>query len=124
MPQAIELPDWVPDWMRQILLPSSPPGARNIQADQDPISTVTPQIRTRANTPEQTSQVEVGHKNGENGFSRSLTKQLIVTPNQDRLVKRKLKGIHLFVSELLPVLMVLFSSWDKLIRICLVKLMP
>ncbi|KAK3693398.1 amino acid transporter [Podospora appendiculata] len=104
--EPVELPDWYPDWLP---LASGGP-ARPAATTQDPRPATAPEEPAtetkpsrddpRGAEPEATAgETElVADVVGRNGFVRlGPAKVILVTPNEDRTVRRKLRGIHLFM---------------------------
>ena len=83
-------PGWLVDWVLPLVQPSGgvdptpPVSTPTIQPEEDPIDTAAP-----VTNPE------------EDDFIRT-ERVVAVSPNPNRTVHRKLKGIHLFVSTLYP----------------------
>ncbi|KAL6231206.1 hypothetical protein BDW75DRAFT_248082 [Aspergillus navahoensis] len=93
-----ELPDWPPDWLPD-WYPRVPPGADRVTSDQR--LTRTP----RASPNSSQRQTLLSNLSNENEgkadeFKIKQAKTLYVSPNANRTVKRKLKGIHVFMITL------------------------
>jgi hypothetical protein len=105
MSQELEIPDWVPEWLTPNIsktpTASGQPASTNlVPGDADEIRTPTPSSQSAAADPGDVY-----------GFSRAPPKQIIVTPSQDRTVKRKLRGIHLSVGLTLIFLLMVEHRW-------------
>ncbi|KAL5001029.1 hypothetical protein BDV10DRAFT_25695 [Aspergillus recurvatus] len=89
--EAQELPDWLPDWV-----PRAPLGVDRVTSDQD--LTRTPHASPNSSQ-SQTPLSDLPNDNEGQGdqFNIKQAKTLYVSPNANRTVNRKLKGIHVFV---------------------------
>lgn len=92
MQEGQEFSDWLPDWFPQVT-----PGADTVTSDQE--LTQTPHASSPNNSH---SPTKLGYPPNENDgevnqFKIKQAKTLYVSPSANRTVKRKLRGIHVFV---------------------------
>ncbi|KAK0735208.1 putative amino acid transporter [Lasiosphaeria miniovina] len=115
----IELPEWYPDW-----LPAAPRGGsprdqstpeRGEDGDQqqprhqNELRAGPSQLLGPPSSPgllpvdsrtDRSLTSQAGASSDRGGFTRAPPKQILVTPSEDRTVKRRLRGIHLFMITL------------------------
>ncbi|KAH8697603.1 putative proline-specific permease [Talaromyces proteolyticus] len=92
---SLELPEWFPEWA----LPSEPPGTSRREDPTLPTSQTTADDSQSGTNCAASGEGEPEHVQPEyrDGFIRVPPREIIVVPSQDRTVRRKLRGIHLFM---------------------------
>ncbi|RDW83665.1 Amino acid transporter [Aspergillus mulundensis] len=87
--EAVELPDWIPEWY-----PRSSPAAGTVRSDV----IHNPRVSSHSSRDRPPLSIVFSDNHDDNEqFNIKQAKTLYVSPNANRTVKRKLRGIHIFM---------------------------